>query len=223
MVTDLELLGRVCDVVHSVAIVSSRVARIVADTFERDSGVVEWLAARGVRVDIARLRAGDYDVGSGVLVERKTVVDLHLSLQRGRFWRQLGDLRASARFPCLLVEGPSLDDRTTTPDAIRGACLAVMRLGVMVIRSESAADSARWLRLLAARPSPPRDRPVYAQRVKRPREHAGEAMLAAVPGISVVIARALLERFGSVSAVLAAGPDAWIAVRGVGPARRGAS
>lgn len=183
MVTDLELLGRVCDVVHSVAIVSSRVARIVADTFERDSGVVEWLAARGVRVDIARLRAGDYDVGSGVLVERKTVVDLHLSLQRGRFWRQLGDLRASARFPCLLVEGPSLDDRTTTPDAIRGACLAV-------IRSESAADSARWLRLLAARPSPPRDRPVYAQRVKRPREHAGEAMLAAVPGISVVIARA---------------------------------
>lgn len=42
-------------------------------------------------------------------------------------------------------------------------------------------------------------------------------MLAAVPGISVGRARALLDRFGSVTGVVAAGYDEWITVPGIGP------
>jgi ERCC4-type nuclease len=44
-------------------------------------------------------------------------------------------------------------------------------------------------------------------------------LLAAVPGISTTSARALLERFGSVADVVAAGPDEWLAVPGIGPER----
>ena len=40
-----------------------------------------------------------------------------------------------------------------------------------------------------------------------------------VPGISDTTARALLERFGSVEGLLAAGPDEWAGVNGVGPVR----
>ena len=46
-----------------------------------------------------------------------------------------------------------------------------------------------------------------------------EALLAAVPGISTACARALLERFGSVAAVVAADPAEWLAVPGIGPER----
>jgi ERCC4-type nuclease len=44
-------------------------------------------------------------------------------------------------------------------------------------------------------------------------------LLAAVPGVSTASARALLDRFGSVAAVVAAGPDEWLTVPGIGPDR----
>ena len=63
-------------------------------------------------------------------------------------------------------------------------------------------------------------RPAYAQ---RPRPNQGqetaEALLASVPGISTSSARALLERFGSVAAAVAADPAEWLTVPGIGPER----
>lgn len=172
-----------------------------------------------------RLLAGDYRLGPGVLVERKTVRDLHLSLKQGRFWRQIGGIRANARLPYLLVEGADLDTGCAPPVAVRGACLAVLGQGVGIIWSRDAADSALWLRLLAQRVDgirPGRDRPTYAQRLKPRSELVPEAMLAAVPGISVVGARNLLDRFGSLSAVMAADENEWVEVQGIG-ARRAAA
>lgn len=199
--------------------------RIVADIFESASRVPDELRAAGVEVRMAALLAGDYDLGRAVLVERKTVADLHLSLERGRFWGQIGKLRARARLPYLLVEGRDLDDGTLSSAAVRGACLGVVGQGVALIRSQDSMDSALWLRLLAARiggARPGRDRPTYAQRLKRPSELVPEAMLAAVPGISVAGARALLERFGSVSAIVAADECDWLDVPGIGPRRAAA-
>src|SRR5262249_16719324 len=97
---------------------------------------------------------------------------------------------------------------------------AVVGLGIPVIRSEDVRDSALWLTLLGRRRAgvrPLRDRPVYAQRRKAAPDHVPEAMLAAVPGISAMRARALLREFGSGAAVVRAGPEAWTEVRGVGP------
>jgi len=200
----------------------SPVCRIVADSFERAGGVPDALRALGVTVELGGLPAGDYDLGSGVLVERKTVPDLHLSLERGRLWSQIGRLRRAAALPYLLVEGGDLDAGSIDPSSLRGACLAVVGQGVALIRSDDPSDSAMWLRLLAERVDgvrPARDRPAYAQRLKAASALVPEAMLAAVPGISVVGARALLARFGSVSAVLAAGESEWLQVRGIGPKR----
>jgi Fanconi anemia group M protein len=174
---------------------------------------------------MAQLRIGDYDLGNGVLVERKTVRDLHLSLERGRLWRQVGGLRRVARLPYLLVEGCDLDDGSLSPVAVRGACLAVVGQGVPVVRSENASDSAMWLRILARRTATTRlgrDRPVYAQRLKPASELVAEAMLASVPGISVVGARALLCRFGSVAGVVTADEGEWLDVPGIGPSRASA-
>lgn len=47
----------------------------------------------------------------------------------------------------------------------------------------------------------------------------GAAVLAAVPGVSNRTAGALLERFGSVSGVLKAGPERWAEVEGIGRVR----
>ena len=98
---------------------------VVADVFERGSGVPAALQRLGAWVKVEPLAAGDYRIGGGVLVERKTVADLHGSLGRGRLWAQVGRIRDDAVLPFLLVEGSELDVGPRHPNAIRGALLAI--------------------------------------------------------------------------------------------------
>jgi ERCC4-type nuclease len=80
-----------------------------------------------------------------------------------------------------------------------------------------------WVHRLAVRCQqlePAAERPAYAQRPRpKPGEETAEAVLASVPGISTTSARALLKRFESVAAVVAAGPAEWLTVPGIGPER----
>ena len=194
-------------------------AAITADVFEEESGIPAQLAELGASVELRRFEAGDYLVGPETLVERKTVLDLHGSLCVGRFWNQIGGVRKNCRYPFLAVEGKSLDAGPVGRSAIRGVCLSTLRLGVRLLRTEDASDTALWLYHLSVQSQRDgrRDRPVYAQ--QRQSAEVPEAMLAAVPGISVASARALLARFGSVAGVVAASPEALEEVPGIGPKR----
>jgi ERCC4-type nuclease len=130
----------------------------------------------------------------------------------------VGRVRDEAASPFLLVEGDDLDAGPRHPNGIRGALLAVADLGVAIVRSRDAADSALWIHRLALRQAR------KARARSRPHGHApmdppGAALLAAVPGISTRTAAALLERFGSVSGVLDAGPERWAEVDGIGSVR----
>ena len=101
------------------------VIRIVADIHERVSGVPHQLRRLGVVLHEAHLPAGDYAVDETVLIERKTTHGLHLSVQDGRFWYQMGKLRRARGWPYLLIEGRSLYDGSIANEAIRGLVLAV--------------------------------------------------------------------------------------------------
>ena len=197
--------------------------KIIVDTHERRSGIAETLAELGAEIEVAALPAGDYAVGADTLVERKRVLDLHAAVLKGRLWPQLGKLRGACAFPYLLVEGTDLDRGPLHHNAIRGVCLAVIDQGIALLRSGYQRDSALWIHRLAVRCQqlePAAERPAYAQRPRpKPGAETAEALLAAVPGISTSSARALLERFGSVAAVVAADPTEWLKVPGIGQER----
>ncbi|MCP9487735.1 MAG: helix-hairpin-helix domain-containing protein [Gaiellaceae bacterium MAG52_C11] len=200
----------------------SAVCPILVDAFESKAVVAE-LRRQELPFEITHLAAGDYSLSGGILVERKEVRDLHLSVLEGRFWCQLGALRRVARRPFLLVEGPDLDGGALHPHAVRGAYLAAGALGIQVIRSTGVVDTVTWLGVLkehALRPS--RDRPVYAQRPRSLDSTPAEAVLAGVPGISVVLARRLLDRYGSVARLVTSDPETWEQVPGVGPSKAAA-
>lgn len=201
----------------------SPAVRVIVDVHERQSGIAETLSELGAEIEIAALLAGDYAVGADTLVERKRVLDLHAAVLKGRLWPQLGKLRAACACPYLLVEGTDLDRGPLHHNAVRGVCLAVIDQGIALLRSGYQRDSALWIHRLAVRCQqlePAAARPAYAQRPRpKPGDETAEALLAAVPGISVASARALLERFGSVAAVVAAEPADWLAVPGIGPER----
>jgi Fanconi anemia group M protein len=188
---------------------------------EQQSGIPQALENLGIEVSVAPLHAGDYAIGPDVLVERKSVLDLHGSIERGRFWTQIGKLKYSSPFPFLLVEGEDIDNGPLSPKAIRGACIAVVHRGIRLVQTTNQADSALWLERLAVRAAryKPVDRPRYAQGRRPTPNEAPEAMLAAVPGISVEGARALLRHFGTVQKVVNAEKTAWEKVPGIGPKR----
>ena len=195
----------------------SQVVAVAVDVHEPE-GIRRELTRLGAEVTEARLPIGDYATGR-LAVERKTVRDLHLTLVAGRLWGQLGRLRATGKRPFLLIEGRRLDRGPVSPPAIRGAILAAAENGVTVLRSETEDDSALWLYRLACREERSRrpvDRPLHAQ---RPKPTGPEGVLAAIPGISVVSARALLTRFGSIAAVVEAADVDLTGVHGIGPVR----
>jgi len=190
---------------------------ITADVFEEGSGVPASLQRLGVQVAVEPLPAGDYRLDGGVLVERKTVADLHGSLARGRLWAQIGQVRDAAVLPFLFVEGDELDDGPRHPNAIRGCLLAIADLDVAVVRTRDPSDTALWLHRLAIRQERRRSSARRAERHLRP--PPGVAVLAGVPGISDATARALLDRFGTVQGLLTAGPERWAEVDGIGRVR----
>jgi len=197
--------------------------KIIVDVHERQSSIADTLAELGAEIEVASLPAGDYAVGAGTLVERKRVLDLHAAVLKGRLWPQLGKLRAACAFPYLLVEGSDIDRGPLHHNAVRGVCLAVIDQGIALLRSGYQRDSALWIHRLAVRcqeVEPAAERPAYAQRPRpKPGEETAEALLASVPGISTTSARALLERFATVAAVVAADPAEWLTVPGIGPER----
>lgn len=197
---------------------------VIVDVFEQASGVPAALTRFDLRVIVEPLPAGDYQIGREILIERKTVPDLHGSLGRNRLWAQLGRLRDAAAHPCLLIEGTDLDAGPRHPNAIRGALLAIADAGITLLWSRDPDDTALWINRLALRHARrqakiqrprPTVRPNGAPSLSDPRL----GLLSAVPGISIGTARTLLDRFGSIQHLIAAGPEQWADVDGIGAVR----
>lgn len=188
---------------------------VVCDVHEGRSGIPRQLIALGANVEIRALARGDYAIGVQGLVERKTVADLHRSILQGRFWAQIGKIRA-ARRPYLLIEGLSLYAGPVPDDSIRGICVSASDLGVTIIRSSTPRDTAHWLLELAARGAPVRDRPHFAQRPRSNDATPAIAALAAAPGVSIETARAILRSFTTLAAVAQATEDDLRKIPGVG-------
>lgn len=191
---------------------------IVADVHERASGVPQLLRELGVTVETRALTRGDYVVGPQTIVERKSVGDLHSTIEAGRFWSQMRRVRAAGRWPYLLIEGPSIYRGCVSATSVRSLCLAVSDLGITIIRTADTRDTARWLTALAIRrqDGAVRDRPVYAQRPQSTNVSPAEAALACAPGVSAETARTILSRFGSLREVSEASLDDLQALPGVG-------
>ena len=196
--------------------------RIVVDDRERVDGMV--VAALGaqddVTVEIARLKVGDYRVERRVVVERKTAADFAASLIDGRLFRQAAALALAPERAVLVVEGRDQDWRDTgvRREALQGALITIgVFFGVAVLQSDGPEETARLLVYLgrqaqrAAQGGLPR--PGYRPKGKRARQLF---LLQGLPGIGPERAARLLERFGSVQAIITASADELATVDGIG-------
>lgn len=206
----------------SSAAANRRLPLIVCDDRERASGVVDALCEPGdIRVSVRRLKIGDYLIDGRILVERKTFADFALSIVDGRLFRQATELlQASPERALFVLEGAGELSKQThmRREALQGAGVALsVILGIPLLRSRDASDTARLLRYAAWQAI--RDargawsRPGYRPQRLRTRQLF---VLQGLPGVGPERATALLDAFGSVASIFAADQATLAAVPGIG-------
>jgi len=144
--------------------------RIVVDDREANSGMVEVLKeTEGVDVTIRHLSLGDYEVDGRLLFERKTLLDLVVSIKDGRLFRQACRLVSNPLRSAIILEGNAgeLASSGMRREAIQGALITLtLILGIPLLRSKEPRESAR-LMLYAARQVQSMARGALPRKVKR--------------------------------------------------------
>lgn len=200
---------------------TAKTIAIVADDRERDSGVVDLLCNReDVSLTIERLPLGDYRIDDTLLVERKTLPDLILSIKDARLFSQGMRLAQADLRPAMILEGTSRDIVSSgmRREAIQGALITVtLFLGIPLLRSMDQTETVRLL-LYAAHQGRAIATGALQRRGRRPRGkfRTQSRILQGLPGIGPERARRLLDHFGSVEAVILAQVPALIEVSGIG-------
>jgi ERCC4-related helicase len=194
---------------------------ITVDDREMASRVAETLSDLGLAVTLTRLEVGDYAVGDRILVERKTVQDFADTLVERDLLGQVRELAAAAVRPVLIVEGEGdlYAARDIHPNAIRGALAAItVGMGVSVLFTRSAEETAEMLAVLAKREESEGrgERKLPPGKTFATAAEQQENVIAAFPEVGLKSARALLEHFGSVRAVIDAEKEDLMKVKGIG-------
>lgn len=190
------------------------------DRREEPSGIPELLKAKGARVRLTTLKAGDYSIGRGCGIERKRGDDFARSLLDGRLFEQAGALRRSYSRPILILEG--LWDGHSALGVpwpqLRGALVSLSAaFGIPVISSSGLPETAEII-LTAARQTLRPFTLGYARPGYRPTGWRKRALfiLQGLPGVGPSRAAALLGAFGSIQGAFSADEAALKNVTGIG-------
>ena len=219
-------------------------ALICADDRELNSSVVARLKSLGADVRIDRLVTGDFRIGERILVERKTVRDFVDSLIDGRLLEQASRLVGAAPRSLLLIEGEGLfESKRVHPHALMGALTTLaLDFGIPIVTTKDGAETARFLtvasrreesmldgltphardRLEAVKPEiwidPVTQAAAGARELRKSpsqEKFSAISLLIAIPSVDQDLANRLLNRFGTIAALIWADEDDLRQVEGI--------
>lgn len=194
---------------------------VVADDREPSEGVIAALRQMPeVELRIERLKLGDYVVDDRCVFERKTILDFALSVVDGRLFRQSWRLVNRCPLAALILEGrlKDLGACQVSRESLQGAMVSLSLIyRLPVLRSLEPAETARLL-VYAGGQLQRNDQAHGLSPARRPKTKRRRQMrlLQALPGLGPERAARLLERFGSVEAVMVAEQAALEEVDGIG-------
>lgn len=198
----------------------SKGMKIIADHREQRSGLLELLTDQGFDVQVDTLSFGDYLIGNELMVERKTANDFILSIIDGRLFSQVASLKKHCRSPLLLIEGnPFATELKMDPRAIRGAILSVQATWYMpTIYSKNPEDTCLVFETLYNQVMAEKEALTLRHGYRPKRLKSRQLFIVqGLPGVGPVMAKRLLDKFGSVKNILNASEEGLLAVEGVGP------
>lgn len=194
---------------------------VIADDRERSSGVFDLLLDRpDVVLRVEHLPVGDYWIDDRLLVERKTLNDFAHSILTGRLFDQAGRLAHHRPPGIVILEGVAadLDGSGVRRETFQGALITLgVVFGLPVLRARDPSETV-WLMLAAAGQVRRSIRGGLPRQGKRPqgKRKLQLELLQGLPGVGPHRAAKLLDKFGTVAAVMAAEVDDLRAVPGIG-------
>jgi len=200
---------------------TSKSISIIVDDRERNAAVTKsLLEVQDVAVRFERLSIGDYQADKRLLFERKTLKDFAASIIDGRLFDQMIRLANSEHTGILILEGTGRDltNSGMRRESIQGALISTsLIMGIPVLRSRDPAETARLI-LYATRQMESFVRGGLNRHGYRPKNKRKRQLfiLQGLPGIGRERAVRLLNKFGSVEAVITAKRHELQAVEGIG-------
>ena len=193
---------------------------IVVDHREYRSNVVRNLVVKGASVEPQQLDVGDYVLSSRLGVERKSVDDFLESLIGGKLFKQIARLRDAYSRPILVLEGEGiLTKRNISHNAIFGSFVSIIvDFGIPILTTKDALETADLLYVMANREQRDDKKAVAVRGEKTPmslRERQ-QFVVEGLPNVSAVLARRLLDHFGSIKDIVNASEEELLEINGVG-------
>jgi len=194
--------------------------KIVVDNRELRSSITKALKELDVEIQVETLEVGDYLLSNRVAVEAKTADDLAQSIIDRRLFAQLGALKDTFQLPLLLIMGESLyGSSAINPAAIRGALSSVIIDFQTPVLNVKNAQEAAALMCAIARQEQTTRKQVISIRGKKPILSTAalqEYIIAGLPGVNTTLAKRLLTRFETISAIVTAEAELLAEVHGIG-------
>ncbi|MCD6171350.1 MAG: hypothetical protein J7J36_02910 [Thermoplasmata archaeon] len=192
--------------------------KIIADTREVFSGLPKILSLKA-DVEIKQLPVGDYILSERVAIERKRADDFIDSIIRKRLFDQVKRLKDAYEMAIIVIEDRGLFSRNIDRRAIYGAiaCL-LLDYNITVVRTYGIEETANLLFALASREQFKKKKEI-SLRGKKPNMNLHEKqqfIVEGLPNVSAILAKRLLNHFGSVKNVVNADIEDLKEVEGIG-------
>jgi DNA excision repair protein ERCC-4 len=157
---------------------------------------------------------------AGSCSNERTLQDFAVSIVDGRLFKQMLALLKSKFRAVLILEGSGKDAMAVgvRREALQGALITIsLILGIPVLRSMATEETARLI-VYAARQQQSIERAGCPRPGYRPKGKKGRQLyiLQGLPGVGHERALRLLEKFGSVEAIMSASREDLLTVEGVG-------
>ena len=193
--------------------------KIIIDYREKASGVIDLLKEEKIFIEIKKISFGDYVINDSINIERKTSKDFLISIIDGRLFNQFSNLKKNCVNPILLIEGnPYKTDLDFDSHAIKGAIISAQTIWyIPVIFSRSKEDTRDIIMMISRQDETYMD-VVPLRGGYRPKRLKSRQLylLQGLPQVGPMLAKRLIEYFGSVSSVINATIEELTQVEGIG-------
>jgi len=168
-------------------------------------------------VNSTSLDVADFVCSERVGIERKSFDDFVNSIIDGRIFEQAKDLKENFERPIILIEGFS--DRNISDNALKGAIASLMiDHGISLVSTKNPLDTAKTIYWIAKKEQRESKKGLAIKVGKKPKEQKRmqEFIISSIPGVSNILAKRLLEHFGTVENIFSANEEELKRVDGIG-------
>ncbi len=192
---------------------------IIVDQREMTSSVAEELIRSGFRVIAAPLGEGDYQISNRVGIERKTTQDLSDSLIDGRLFDQAKRLSERFERPMILIEGDDIfHKRNINKNALYGALASItLNFNIPLMFTRDPKETAEFMMVVHRKEEQKNDKKRSDHRNRSvTKDELGVRVISALPGVSIVIAKRIKDRFRTIRSLSNATLEELMEVEGIG-------